>query len=286
MNIRTSVIIFCLLGINLLSAQEFTDDAEIVLNDLFAQDSLDIQMGLFAEKTHVLYLHLNFDEQAYFSGRNFGIDQHSWQPNLTYMHGKHWFFNTNAAYYSGLDPNWDVLGFSTGYFTALGKSKKWSLSALYNRLFFGENEVEEWNRNRIASSLSYRLKSLKFRLGVGWLFGGENSVYISQSSHWKIPLVKHKKFSCTINPSLRWLWSEQQFTEEVVSGRLGRRITEIEQEVFDLINVAVEIPLSVEFGVWDLNLNYQMNFPRALPNEESLENTQFFSVGLGYFIDL
>ena len=74
-------------------------------------------------KKDALYLNLGFDEQAYFSGRDFGLEQYNLQPSLTYIKGNHLFFNPGSAYHSGLIPQWDLVSLGVGYFTPLDKKK-------------------------------------------------------------------------------------------------------------------------------------------------------------------
>ena len=65
--------------------------AENVLDELFALDSLAVNEILQGVKKDALYLNLGLDEQAYFSGRDFGLEQYSFQHSLTYIKGNHLF---------------------------------------------------------------------------------------------------------------------------------------------------------------------------------------------------
>ena len=263
-----------------------TDDlqTENVLDELFSLDSLEVNEIFQSLKKDFLYFNIGFDEQAYFSGRDFGIEQYSFQPSVTYMKGSHLFFSLGSAYYSGLNPQWDLISLSAGYFTSLDKQKKWSMSLLYGRMFFTD-QTEQLNQNRLSASLNYRYKSLKLRAATGYLFGGAPSYYLSQSTTMDLVLVNEEKWSWRLSPALRFLWSQQLFTEEVTSGRFGRFVTIVEQEIFDLINIQLELPINLDFGPWDVTLSHQFNFPKSLPNEQDVKNTSFFSFRLGYMLD-
>ena len=112
--IRKKLFCLVLLGFIYGHAQENKPQTEEVLDDLFDLDSTDPEETFDSLKTDFLYFNVGFDEQAYFSGRDFGIEQYSVQPSLTYMRGNHLFFNLGSAYYSGLDPNWDIVSISAG----------------------------------------------------------------------------------------------------------------------------------------------------------------------------
>lgn len=282
---KRTFLLFLFLSVFLKGLSQTEDpQAENVLDELFALDSLAVNEILQGVKKDALYLNLGFDEQAYFSGRDFGLEQYSLQPSLTYIKGNHLFFNLGSAYYSGLNPQWDLVSLSVGYFTPLDKKKRWNTSLLYGRIFFTD-QAEQLNQNRLSASLNYRYKSLKLRVATGYLFGGNSSYYLSQSTTGEFVLVNEKKWSWRFSPALRFLWSQQLFTEEITSGRFGQFVTTIEQEVFDLINVELEFPFNIDVGPWDATLSYQFNFPKSLPNEQAVENTSFFSFRLGYMID-
>ena len=226
---KRTFLLFLFLSV-LLKGLSQTEDpqAENVLDELFALDSLAVNEILQGVKKDALYLNLGFDEQAYFSGRDFGLEQYSLQPSLTYIKGNHLFFNLGSAYHSGLIPQWDLVSLSVGYFTPLDKKKRWNTSLLYGRIFF-THQAEQLNQNRLSARLNYRYKSLKLRVATGCLFGGNSSYYLSQSTTGEFVLVNEKKWSWRVSPALRFLWSQQLFTEEITSSSFGQFVTTIEQ---------------------------------------------------------
>ena len=167
------------------------------------------------------------------------------------------------------------MSLSVGYFTPLDKKKRWNTSLLYGRIFFTD-QAEQLNQNRLSASLNYRYKSLKLRGATGYLFGGNSSYYLSQSTTGEFILVNGKKWLWRFSPALRFLWSQQLFTEEITSSRFGQFVTTIEQEVFDLINVELEFPFNIELGLGMLLFHINLIFPKAYPRASS-RNTSFFS---------
>ena len=64
-----------------------------------------------------------YDEQAYFSGRDFDIDQFGLAPSLTYLSSGGTYLFAGGSYYSELDPAWDLFALGAGQFWSLGTRK-------------------------------------------------------------------------------------------------------------------------------------------------------------------
>lgn len=89
---KRTFLLFLFLSVFLKGLSQTEDpQAKNVLDELFALDSLAVNEILQGVKKDALYLNLGFDEQAYFSGRDFGLEQYSLQPSLTYIKGNHFF---------------------------------------------------------------------------------------------------------------------------------------------------------------------------------------------------
>jgi len=59
----------------------------------------------------------------------------------------------------------------------------------------------------------------------------------------------------------------------------------VTQEVFNLLNTQVLIPVSFTVKSWDLELGYTLNLPNAVANESNLPTTGFLNLTIGYFFD-
>ena len=59
----------------------------------------------------------------------------------------------------------------------------------------------------------------------------------------------------------------------------------ITQEVFNVLNTQVLIPVSFTLKSWDFELGYALNLPNAVANESDLPTTGFLSFSLGYLFD-
>ncbi len=264
----------------LVSSQ--TDEEDIILNsvldELFKTDSLSVDLV----RSDYLYTTFSIDDKVYFAGRNFGINQYSFTPNISYMRGQNFFLSLGSAYFSELNPNWDFISLSSGYSVFLDNSKRFNLTGIYSRIFFSADS-DELNPNRLAISLVYHKKNLRTRMSGGYLFGGSSSLYSALGVSYNINLVEDYKWDLTLNPELSFLFSQQTVSEQISSGFSPQQI---EQDVFELINTKIEFPIELDFGSWDFEVSYNLNFPSPLISETNIINTSFFTFTIGYFVGL
>lgn len=264
----------------LVSSQ--TDEEDIILNsvldELFKTDSLSVDLV----RSDYLYTTFSIDDKVYFAGRNFGINQYSFTPNISYMRGQNFFLSLGSAYFSELNPNWDFISLSSGYSVFLDNSKRFNLTGIYSRIFFSV-DADELNPNRLAISLVYHKKNLRTRMSGGYLFGGSSSLYSALGVSYNINLVEDYKWDLTLNPELSFLFSQQTVSEQISSGFSPQQI---EQDVFELINTKIEFPIELDFGSWDFEVSYNLNFPSPLISETNIINTSFFTFTIGYFVGL
>jgi hypothetical protein len=264
----------------LVSSQ--TDEEDIILNsvldELFKTDSLLVDL----DRSDYLYTTFSIDDKVYFAGRNFGINQYSFTPNISYMRGQNFFLSLGSAYFSELNPNWDFISLSSGYSVFLDNSKRFNLTGIYSRIFFSA-DADELNPNRLAISLVYHKKNLRTRMSVGYLFGGSSSLYSALGVSYNINLVEDYKWDLTFNPELSFLFSQQTVSEQISSGFSPQQI---DQDVFELINTKIEFPIELDFGPWDFEVSYNLNFPNPLIGETNIINTSFFTFTIGYFVGL
>jgi hypothetical protein len=53
-----------------------------------------------------------------------------------------------------------------------------------------------------------------------------------------------------------------------------------------MLNTELSIPLELDFGNWDLEIEYTFSMPNELPGEEKLENIGYVSISIGYLLGL
>ena len=269
----------------LVLAQELVkSEADAILDELFPIDSLTIEsMVLDLKKQDFLYINTLYNTKTLFSGRDFGVEQYSFFPAISYIDSNNFFLNVGSGYYSEVDPQWDFITFSGGYSNHLNKKKSIVATAAYSYTTFTE-DVADLNNQRVSLSLSYRAKWFRNALSGGYLFGGNRSSYLSNNTYFNIDLLASKSLDISIEPRVGIFWGNQTITELVRIGFF--QFQEVSTDVFQLLNTEVSIPIEFDFGKWDFEIDYTYSMPNALPGEEKPSNNGYFSISLGYLIGI
>lgn len=280
-----------LLGLSCAFSQEKTteeNEVDEIIDNLLMEDQ---DMEAFIESVsnfQFVYLTANYSNDTYFSGRDIGIDQYNVRPQITYMHSKGFFASLSGVYYSEFIPNWDYTTGTLGYGTSLDKKKLVRLYASYSRYFYSEG-VENPFTNAISIGLGIKNKkrTLGTQLTCTYLFGEDNSFQIDSRSFVAFQLVKTKEMGLKLIPQLSFVAGQQTLELAQISIQNGMQVTNyLENDVFDLINTQVNIPLQFSSYSFDVELGYSINFPSALANESNLPTTGYFNLSIGYMIDL
>lgn len=235
------------------------------------------------KKQDFLYLNTLYNNKTLFSGRDFGVEQYSFFPAISYIDSNNFFLNVGSGYYSEVNPQWDFITFSAGYSNYLNKKKSIMATGVYSYTSFTE-DVADLNNQRVSLSLSYRAKWFRNALSGGYLFGGNRSSYVSNNTYFTIDLLQSKPLDISIEPRLGIFWGNQTITELVRIGFF--QFEEVSTDVFQLLNTEVSIPIAFDFGKWDVEIDYTYAIPNALPGEDKPTNNGYFSISLGYLIGL
>jgi len=283
---RKITLLFVLIS-TLVTAQETEiSEADAILDDLFAADSLDVlQLVNEIKKQDYLYTTLMYNNKTLFSGRDFGIDQYSFFPSISYIDSNNFFVNVSSGYFSGVSPQWDFVTFSGGYSNYINKKKTLLATGIYSYSSFSQ-DVADLNNQRLTASISYRKKWFRNSLTAGYLFGGISSTFVSNNIYISVDLLDSKTFDISLQPRLGLFWGNQTVTDFVSTGNRFNPFMIIDRNVFQLLNTEISVPVSFDFGNWDIELEYSYSIPNLLPNEEDLENIGYFSVTLGYLLGL
>lgn len=281
---RKATLLFVMISA-LCTAQEVElSEADVILDDLFVSDSLDV-LELFdkLKKQDYLYTTVIYNNKTLFSGRDFGVNQYSVFPSISYIDGDNFFLNLNAGYYSGVNPTWDFVTLSGGYYNYLNKRKTLLASGVYSYSSYSQ-DVADLNNHRLTAGLSFRKKWFRNTLTLGYLFGGASSTFVSNNTYISIDILDTKLFDISIRPRIGFFWGNQTVSELVFIR--PRQFEYVNTNYFQLLNTEVGIPVELDFGNWDVEIEYTFNSPKALPSEEGLKNSGFILLSLGYLIEL
>ena len=189
-----------------LAQESVKSEADAILDELFHIDSVSSEAMVHdLKKQDFLYINTMYNNKTLFSGRDFGVEQYSFFPAISYIDANNFFLNVGSGYYSAVDPQWDFITFSGGYSNYLNTKQSIMATGVYSYTSFTE-DVADLNNQRVSLSLSYRNKWFRNALSGGHLFGGNTSSYISNSTYFNIDLLKSKSLDISIEPRVGVCW--------------------------------------------------------------------------------
>lgn len=267
-----------------LAQESVKSEADAILDEFFPTNSLAIEAMVNDFKSQdFLYINTLYNNKTLFSGRDFGVEQYSFFPAISYIDSNNFFLNVGSGFYSEINPQWDFVTFSGGYSNYLNKKKSIMATGMYSYTTFTK-DVADLNNQRVSLSLSYRKKWFRNVLSGGYLFGGDSLSYLSNNNYFNIDILESKSLDISIEPRIGVFWGNQTVIELVRVGFL--QFQEVSTEVFQILNTELSIPLEVDFGKWDFEIEYSYAIPNPLPGEDNLNNNGYFSISMGYLIGL
>ena len=96
--------------------------------------------------------------------------------------------------------------------------------------------------------------------------------------------MESKSLDISIEPRIGVFWGNQTVTELVRVGFI--QFQEVNTDFFQILNTELSVPLEVDFGKWDFEIEYNYAIPNPLPGEDNLNNKGYFSISMGYLIGL
>lgn len=267
---------------------EIEKERNEILDELLQEDSELDELIASLSSYQLLYVSVNYNNDTYFSGRDIGVDQYNLRPQITYLNSSGIFASLYGIYYSELQPNWDVTTATLGYSKSFGKTKTYKYYGFYSKYFYTNNSDNLFS-NVLNAGLSVRNKknSIGTQLTASYLFGNEQSFQIASTSYVNLQILKTRKSTLTFKPQLYIVAAKQTIELAQSYTHMGQVFTSYStNDVFNLINTQLNIPLHFNTNSFDFELGYNINFPNAIGDETNLKNTGFFNFSLGYLIDL
>ena len=96
------------------------------LDEFFPTNSLAIEAMVNDFKSQdFLYINTLYNNKTLFSGRDFGVEQYSSFPAISYIDSNNFFLNVGSGFYSEINPQWDFVTFNGGYSNYLNKKNNY-----------------------------------------------------------------------------------------------------------------------------------------------------------------
>ena len=277
-------------GLTFAYSQEPTKEKEIddLIDELFMEDEVINELTASLKNSQFLYFSATYNSDTYFSGRDIDIDQYNITPQITYAHSNGIFASLSGIYYSEFVPKWDVTTATVGFGKNIGKNNLFKYFISYSKYFYA-NDLENIYTNTLNAGLGVRNKkrTIGTQLSGSYLFGEDQSFEIASRSFVDVNLLKTNKSNLKFKPQLNIVAGKQTIELARIYNQDGQILTEYtENDVFDLINTQINLPLQFSTNSFDFEVGYNINFPNAIGDESNLKNTGFFNFSIGYLIDL
>ena len=273
-------------------AQEDTlhnlDDIDGLIDELFFEDQqfLDelVESGF---SYNFLYTSVSYNSNTYFSGRDSGTDQFNLIPQVSYYHSSGFNASVSGIYYENFAPSWDFTSVSLGYFNSIGRKKNVLYNIGYTKYLYSEEYDDFTNSFDVSFGIRNKKRTLGSTIAASYIFGTDNSYQIVSNSYVNFTLKRTEKLGIRFKPSINFIIAKQTLsTEQIVLSNGQRFLQTTSFDIFDLLNTQISFPVSLTINSWDFELGYNLNLPNATITEDTLSNTSFFNLSIGYMFDL
>jgi hypothetical protein len=272
---------------NLYAQEPEEDELDMLLDELFFNDEQFINDILDSFNTYsFIYTNVSYNSNTFFSGRDSGIDQFNMVPQISYFSSSGFNISVSGIYYETFTPNWDLTNISLGYYNTIGKQKLVNYNLGYTRFIYTNGWDTFTNSVDFGLGIRNKKRTLGTKLTTSYLFGTDQSFQMVLRNYAYITLAREKNFILKLRPQLSFLAAQQTTALEQLITQGDTVITEyIYNDIFDLLNTQVNIPLTLSTKSWDFELGYNINFPSPVKTEPNLKTTSFFNISIGYLID-
>ena len=272
---------------NLYAQEPEEDQIDMLLDELFYNDQQFIDDILDSFNTYnFLYTNVSFNSNTFFSGRDSGVDQFNFVPQLSYYSSSGFNVSVSGLYYETYSPNWDFTNVYVGYNNTIGKKKLFNYNVGYTRYFYSDGWDTFTNSLDLSVGIRNKKKNLGTKLGASYLFGKDQSFQIVSRTYAIATITKQKNFVLKFRPQISFLIAQQTIALEQLNTQGEEPVTEfIYNDIFDLLNTQLNLPLTLATKSWDFELGYNINFPSAVESEPNLDTTGFLNLSIGYLID-
>ena len=277
-------------GLFFVQAQELTKEKEIddLIDELFREDELINELTASISNFQFLYVSSTYNSDTYFSGRDIGNAQYNITPQITYAHSNGIFASLSGIYYSEFVPKWDVTVATVGFSKNIDAKKIFKYAISYSKYFYTEDINNIYtNTFNVGLGIRNKKRNIGTQISGSYLFGEEQSFEIASRSFVDFNLLKRPHSNLKFKPQLNIIAGKQTIELARIVNQSGQLSTEyVQNDVFDLINTQINLPLLYSTNSFDFEAGYNINFPNAIGDESNLKNTGFFNFSIGYLIDL
>lgn len=273
--------------------KERVERVDSLLSDILFED--DDLMDLFDVKQnfHFLYLSSSWSNRTYYAGRENGDYQSNLSGQLYYMSSSGFFAGLSGSWYSQLDPNYRSTILTVGYGKGLKKHPflRYRFSADYFLFHVNDPEFDPIYNSSFNAGITIKNQSLGTRFDGSLLVGQEVGQQFSWNTYGYVYLTKFGKYNyLRLEPEVSLFFGSEAaeflLNEAYFDPSTNEEVDTFYRDVFTLLNTQLRLPISLNWGNFDMQLSYIYNIPRTVGDSESYPNTSYIRFSLGYIFSL
>ena len=278
---------------NELQEEIYENRLDSLIEDVvFGDDELSYLFGL-KDNMQFLYMRTSYDSRTFYAGREIGENLYNMTGQLYYLNSNGLFAGLAGAWYDQIDPAYQITVLSLGYSKGLKKAKFFRYRASFDYYLYHNNDpdFDPTYTSGLNLGTTFKSKSVGTRLNASFLLGDNIGKHLSADLYAHLTLLKFGHYNkLRLEPEISFYFG----TESVALNGYDNLTNLIEGDLsnsaytdeFGLMNTQLEIPLSLTYKGFDIDISWTHNFPRSLdPNLLYPENS-FISFSVGYIFNL
>lgn len=265
---------------------------------------------------------LGYNSNVNAAGRTLSINKFGLTPGLSYYHKSGVYVDASGYWSDQYKPNLYLAVFSAGYLGSI--TKRWSILGEYSRFVYFYKDTSVTEQLDRATTVTYPANTpytnnlqltnyfdagkVTFRLDYSLLFGKQTvhriapvvSLNLSKKKIWGLDRI-------SFFPSVGLLYGSEIIPEqyvttyELISDRpleiiyryrnglpiyRKREYTVPAEELWGIMNYAINVPISVSVKDWTFMTSYTYNFPQSLPGEDlQLTHSGYLSLSITKYFE-
>lgn len=270
----------------------YTNRMDSLLDDvLFGDEELNFLLGL-KKNYQFLYMRSNFDAKTFYAGREIGENQFNVSNQIFYLNSNGLYGGIAGTWYSQFDPGYRTTILKAGYGNHLKKlpNLRYRTSFDYYIFHYQDPEYESPYFGAYNAGLSYKLKNLGTRFDASFPLGGEFDYQFNWNTYAYLNLYKWDRFSkIRLEPEISCYFGQEialfSLEEAIIDPVTNLVYSSYYDELFGLLNVKLELPLSLTVKNFDFEVAWQMNLPITQSDMVSYPRSSMLRFSVGYIFD-
>ncbi len=259
---------------------------------LFNEDDLSYLFNL-KKNYQFLYAITSYNSRTYFAGREIGKNQYNLSAQLFYLHSSGIHAGISGAWYSQLDPGYRTTVLSVGYSKGLKKLKFFRYRASCDYFLFNNNDpnFKPLYTGSLNTGITLKSKNTGTRGILSILLGQETGTQLTWDFYSNMNLIKlGRSDKIQLEPQVTLYFGsesvEYQLNEILIDPLTNTGYNNYYKDVFGLLNVQLELPISVNYKGFNLEAAWMFNFPHTRNKNMTYPDNSSFRVALGYIFKL